>query len=184
MIITVSGIPGAGSTTAARGLAEKLKHKVLTVGEIYKMYAEKSGVPRQEIHKMWEIHSQKPEEEERFHRALDEEVRRVCEEKKNLIVNGKLAGFQLKNADFRVLLIAPLEVRAKRTAQRDKMSIDAARASIEEREMYERMEWKRMYNFDYARDIDIYDLVLNTANLGAEQEIEAIYAVLKIKKKI
>lgn len=184
MIITISGIPGAGSTTAARGIAEKLGYDILTVGEIYKKYAEKQGISRAEIHKLWEIHAKNPEEEEEFHKALDEEVKNVCRQKKDIVLNGKLAAFQIPNADFKILLIAPLEVRARRSAARDKIPAMDAKKSIEEREMYERMEWKRIYGFDYAREIEAYDMILNTGNFDSEQTIEMIHHALKLKKKI
>ena len=53
MIITVSGVPGAGATTVSEHLAKKLRYKLVTVGELHKRLAEEEGIPSAEFEKAW-----------------------------------------------------------------------------------------------------------------------------------
>ncbi|MBI4215057.1 cytidylate kinase family protein [archaeon] len=181
MIITVSGQPGAGSTTAAAILQQKLgpTYKIITVGELFKKMALEKGIPPAEVEKFWQTEEGKSE---KTHHYLDDLTRRTAREEKDAILNCKLAAFQAQNADIKVLLIAPLQVRAERKSKSDMASLEATRKSLSERENIERSEWKRIYGFDYVADLDYYDLVINTKSWGAEKVANIIINALREKR--
>jgi cytidylate kinase len=169
MIITIGSLPGAGSTTAAREIAKKLGYKLFTVGEMHKKVAAEEGISSAELEKMWEMGAKNPAELKRFHNALDKYQKDAARKNKNAVFNGKLSAFQIPWAGLKVFLIAPIEVRAERVAGREKMPVAKALRSIKEREEWERKEWQKIYGFDYAKERDIYDLIINTAHWNVKQ---------------
>ena len=184
MIITISGPPGAGTTTVSKLLAEKLGYKIITVGEIYKKLAEEKGIKREQIHKMWEIHAKNPAEEKRFHEELDRMQKEIAKKEKKAIFNGKLSAFQIPWADLKILLKASLEIRAKRIAGREGITEKKAAESVKEREMFERTEWKKIYGIDYVKDNEIYDVILNTDYWNAKEVAEIIHKIISLKKEV
>ena len=144
MIITISGQPGAGSTTISKLLSKKISYKLVTIGEINKQIAKEQGMT---IEQFWKHLEEQPEKLEKFHKQLDEKQKKLAKEG-NIIMNGKLSAFQIPQAKIKILLTAELETRAQRTMQRDKGTIEQAREKITQREQMERKDWKQIYGFD------------------------------------
>jgi len=179
MIITIGGLPGAGSTTVVEALAKKLKYKTVEVGGLWRKIAAEEGVSSAEVEKFWKEGAKDPAELKRLHNSLDKMQKDLARKNKNTIFNGKLSAFQIPWADLKIFLIAPLETRAERTAKREGISKERAARGIKEREDYERKEWKKIYGFDYVLDRSIYDLVINTAHLDAKQTVKIIEMAVK-----
>lgn len=78
-----------------------------------------------------------------------------------------------------VRVIAPLEVRAARLVTRHGIAMSAAlaqaRASDRARSRYLRLNYGKSAQID---DPDLYDLVINTANLDVEQAARVIFAAV------
>jgi len=181
MIITIGGLPGAGSTTVAQAVAKKLDYKLVTVGEMHKQIAAQEGISSAELEKIWEIGATNPTELKRFHNALDKYQKDIARKSRNAVFNGKLSAFQIPWAGMKVFLVAPLETRAERVAGREGITKEKAAKSIKEREEWERKEWKKIYGFDYAAERDIYDLVINTARWTANQIAKIIEMAVEKK---
>jgi cytidylate kinase len=181
MIITISGVPGAGATTVAESLAKRLKYKLVTVGELHKRLAEEEGIASSEFEKAWIKGMKSPHEWKLFHNRLDQMQKDLARKHKNLVVNGKLSAFQIPWADLKILLVAPLEVRAKRVAEREKITKAKALKSIKEREELERKEWRNIYGFDYVQDKDVYDFVINTSHWNSEHIAELIEKMVSLR---
>lgn len=179
MIITIGGLPGAGSTTVVEALAKKLKYKTVEVGQLWRAIAAEEGVTGAEAEKFWKQGAKDPVELKRLHNSLDKMQKDLARKNKDIIFNGKLSAFQIPWAELKVFLIAPLDTRAERTAKRENISVERAARGIKEREEYERREWKKIYGFDYAADRNIYDLVINTAHLDAKQVVKIVEMAVK-----
>jgi cytidylate kinase len=180
MIITISGQPGAGSTTLAKQVAKKIKHRLLTVGEIHKRIAADHGMT---IKEYWEHQRKNPAAERRFHKELDAYQKRAAK-RGRIVVNGKLSAFQIPDADLKILITASLKERAKRTIKRDGGTIKNAEAAIKKRETIERRDWKKIYGFDYVKDTSAYDFVIDTTRLNAKQTLNVISDIIsKVKKR-
>lgn len=183
MRITISGQPGAGSTTTATLVQKRLgsgSYKILTMGEICKQMALEKGIPAGELDRWWASEEGKSE---RTHHYLDGLTRKMAAAEKDVILNCKLAAFQVPDADLKVLLVAPLKVRAERKSKSDKTTYEAAFNSLGNREKMERMEWKRMYGYDYVADVEQYDLIINTGKWNAENVSEIIMHALQNRNK-
>jgi cytidylate kinase len=73
---------------------------------------------------------------------------------------------------LKILLIAPKEVRLKRIAQRDGLSLEEAEKRTLYREQIEKERYKRYYGIDVS-DPSIYDLIVDT-NLYPFEEMKKI----------
>ncbi len=176
MIITISGEPGAGSTTIARLLSKKTGYPILTVGEIHKKIAREQGLT---VEEHWERLRKDEKKLEEFHKKIDEEQKKEASKHENLIINGKLSAFQIPNAELKVLLIAESRERARRIAGREGISQREALERMAEREAIERKEWRRMYGFDYVEDKNAYDMIIDSTNMTPEEIVEKIMEVIK-----
>lgn len=171
-VIVVSGPPGVGSTTIAKELAKKLKFRVFTLGFLQKGLAkEKNKNQSRAALKVWKT---KLGRSKSLHYSLDklqiEEAR-----KGNVVICSKLGIHFLKNvATFTIWLEADLLTRAKRSAKRDKIPLKEAKKTISERENIEREEWKKIYGFDYFKQREEADLVLDTSNLTVKETVDKI----------
>ena len=178
MRITISGQPGAGSTTIASLLAKKLKYRQLLMGELHKKIAK---AHKMTIKEYWEHQEQNPKEQRRFHNELDALQKQEAKKNRNIVINGKLSAFQIPNAEIKVLLKASLLERAKRTVERDGGNIISAAWNIFQREQMERNEFRKIYGFDYVADKKYYNVIINTDDKKPNEIAEII---LKQMKKV
>ena len=129
MLITVSGPPGAGKSTAATGLAAAFDLEHVSGGDIFRDLAAERDMTPLEFNKL-------AEEDESIDRDLDARLRRTAAESDDVVLESRLAGWlAADHADFRLWLDAPLEVRARRIAARgiSTMSVSLQRAVFSER---------------------------------------------------
>lgn len=89
--------------------------------------------------------------------------------KGDVVVEAHLGGWVLHDvADLNVYLNAPLEVRIKRIAIRDKMYENKALRETLKREELQWQRFKKYYGFDIT-DLSVFDLVINTAKFKPEE---------------
>jgi cytidylate kinase len=72
-------------------------------------------------------------------------------------------------------------VRAQRLAGRDKISLSEADRTLDEKEKLERMNWQKIYGFDYFEQEADADLVIDTSTMTPKEIVEKI--VEEIKKR-
>ena len=157
LVITVSGLAGSGTTTLCRNLARHYGFKHIYAGLIFRQMAKEMGMTLEEFQEYAELH---PE--------IDREVdRRQVEAAKecNVVIEGRLAGWMVKNADLKIWLDAPMMERARRVARREGISVEEAFIQIAEREKGNRKRYLNLYGID-IEDKSIYDLIINTAKWG------------------
>ena len=201
VVVVISGQPGAGSTTTARLLAEKLGVAFFSVGRVFKDIARgkvkkayyytflknlcaargleipdmSAGDDSHAATSFWDTPLGKSKE---LHNILDELSNKLAE-KGDVVIDGKLALRLVKNADLRVWLEASLNERARRAAERDSISLSEAKHLVSKRQEKEREEWKRIYGFDYWEQKWSADLLIDTTNISPSKIVNNIIAVLK-----
>lgn len=172
MLVTVSGPPGSGKSTAAAGLARALELDHVSGGDIFRELAAERELTVAEFGEL-------AESDERIDRNLDERLRGIATNRDDVVLESRLAGWMAgEYADLRIWLDAPLEVRATRIADREGWSVDEAREHTREREASERRRYLEYYDIDFA-DRSIYDLALNTARWDADTELELLIAAVE-----
>jgi len=176
MKITIAGEPGAGSTTIAKRLAKKTNYKLITTGEIVKQIAKQKN---KTIEQLWQKQDKNPKKEKQFNNKINKQQKEQAKKYKNVIINGKLSAYNNPKAELKILLIAELKTRAKRTAKRDNRTIKKQQQELKKREQEERNNWKKMYKFDYIKDRENYNMIIDTTNLTPIKIINAIIKEIK-----
>jgi cytidylate kinase len=159
MLVTVSGPAGSGKSTTAADLAAALGIEHVSGGDIFRTLAAERGYSPVEF-------NERAEEDPQIDRDLDRRLRQMALERDDLLLESRLAGWLAGGeADFRIWLDAPIEVRAARVADREGKRIELAREETERREESEARRYRDYYGID-VDDRSIYDVVLNTARWG------------------
>jgi cytidylate kinase len=174
MIVALGGPPGGGKSTAAALYVRRHGGALLSAGEAFRELAKARGLSLQEFGAYAEAH---PEVD----RELDAMViRRALSlaSRGDVVTEGRLQAVLLHREGakvLRVLIHAPLDVRAARVAERDRQPVEVARREILAREASERARYRELYGVD-PNDPAHYDLVLDSSELSPEAIVAAIRA--------
>jgi len=120
---------------------------------VFRQIAKERGMTLDEFSKYAELHPSTD-------RMIDRRTADAAKEG-NVLIDGRLAGWMAKKADVKILLTAPLEVRAKRIARREGRRYREVLKETMIRERSEAKRFKKFYGID-VKDYSIFDLVLNT----------------------
>jgi cytidylate kinase len=157
VLITISGLPGSGTTTLSRLVAEQLGLERVPGGEVFRLMAAEAGMSLADFG----IHAQS-------HPEIDRELDRRLEERASeggCVVESRLAGWLAHRADLpsvRVWVDCADEIRAERVAVRDGTTPAQALVDNEERAAVEHRRYLTVYDID-LRDRSIYQLVLDSS---------------------
>ncbi len=200
-VIVLSGVPGAGTSSAARGVAKALSLKYFSPGRLFKdvglgnlseqhYYSDfidickKLGVEIPEMSEKDDSHADmivwqsELGDNPNFHKAIDELQVRLAK-KGDIVIDGKLSVRMIPEADLSVWLEASLDERAKRTSQRDDVGLQEAKSIVKKREETERGEWTRIYGFDYFDQKLEADLLIDTSGANTDDTVQEILDFLK-----
>lgn len=177
IVITISGMPGAGSSTNSKLLAKRLNLAHFSAGDYYKKNAVREGINEKETATATEALKKK---------GVDISIERIQDDlakKGNIVIEAKIAVHYLKKkADFSIWLKASDEVRAKRIMGRDDLTEKEALKIIKERDKIERESFKKTYGFDTFDQEKEADIVIDTGNKKPEDIVNMI--VKEINKKL
>lgn len=169
--IVISGPPGSGKTTQAKLLAEAFNLKHYSAGRVFREIAAKRGVTVEDLSRMA---LQDP--------SIDFEVdRRTLEvvREDDIVIDGHLAAWIVADyVDLRVYITAPLALRVLRIASRDNVPIERALRETLIRENTQRRRFIEYYGID-INDLSIFDVVINSKNIGISEAFEIIKKALK-----
>jgi cytidylate kinase len=110
---------------------------------------------------------------------LDSFARKEAE-RGNVIIDGHAAPWLLKDlATLRVAVVASLNTRVKRLAERDGKPFDQVMEETLVREEVERRRYLKWYNID-IRDFTDFDMVVNSERFSPNEIVEIILKALEI----
>ena len=118
MQITVSGLPGSGTTTTSRLLAEYYELELISSGEAFRKIAREKGMSLAEFGAM-------AEKDPSIDLAIDKNQRAIVRSQENLILESRLAGHMAKDVPnvLKIWIKAPLPVRVKRIHEAGEIGI-------------------------------------------------------------
>ena len=172
MIITIGGLAGTGTTTLSEVLSEKLDVPYISAGFVFREMAAERGMSVLEF-------SEFAEGNDEIDKEIDRRQAEKAKSSDNLILEGRLSAFFVENADLRVWLMTPFDVRSQRISQREDKSVDVANNEIIIREESEALRYKEIHDID-INQMDIYDLIINTDSFDPESISEIITTTLKV----
>ncbi len=195
--ITISGLPGCGSTTLLSLLKEHLQPqgwKGFSGGEFMRAYALEKGLFREDRG----LHHAATDYEDDFDRKIDFGMREKLEQGKKWIIEAWLSGFFAQGVDraLKVLLYCSDDaVRIDRIVNRDDVSVTEAKSHIHERTQKNIAKWSRMYRGEWIKWVvvagkasatepidfwkpSLYDLSIDTYSTNREQTLKKVLKAL------
>jgi len=192
--VVVSGLPGAGSTTLAKLLKEKLDWEYFSGGDFMRSYAISKGLfdPSTKTHHYATAYS------EEFDREVDYGMRRNFIEKEGVVYDSWLCGFLAQGVPgtFKILVTCSEDtVRVDRLANRDKLTIAEAKEHIFDREKKNVEKWRKMYQKEWDEWVvepgivgpdkevyywypEMYDLVIDTFKVSKQEAFDLAWRSL------
>ena len=173
-IVTISGLPGSGTSTTCDLLQERLGWHYVNSGQTFRQMAKEAGVSLAD----W---GQRAEEDAQIDRAVDDRMMQQAQQHKGTILEGRITGWMVLQHPlpaFKVWLQAYPNVRAQRVGDREGQQADQALAAMEKHEQSEARRYTEHYGINIA-DLSIYDLVIDTALWSPEQIAEQIVVALQ-----
>jgi CMP/dCMP kinase len=173
LLVTISGLPGSGTSTVARLVAPELGLAHVDGGTIFRQLAADAGRSLADFSRYAERH-----------REIDIELdRRLADRahRGDVVLESRLAGWIATNEGLtavRVWIACPDDVRAGRVALRDGVDIADSAAANRARERSERDRYGRYYGIDLD-DLSIYDLVLDSGGAAPEELAGEIVAAAR-----
>jgi cytidylate kinase len=161
MRITVSGLPGSGTTSLSRYLAEHHGFDMISAGEVFRQLAREHNMELSAFGRL-------AEEDPSYDKMIDARQKEIAQTQNNIIVEGRLSGWMVPQADLKIWLHAPIGCRIKRIATRDEVTDElTAEALTLEREACEAGRYRSYYNIDIS-DLLIYHIVLDSERWNIE----------------
>jgi cytidylate kinase len=173
--IVISGPPAVGKTTVAKGLANEFNLTYLSGGDVLKDLAKEHGF---EIDgdDWWDTEEGMKFLEQRA--ANSEFVKKVYEKLIKLFKKGGMVITSytlpwLVDDGIKIWLDGSHDSSSKRMQNRDNMSSKEAFEITKDRYDKNKVLYKKLYDFDFGEDVSVFDKIINTDNLSANQVIEA-----------
>jgi len=177
MIITITGLPGSGKSTAADALAKKFNLKRYYIGGLRREMAKEKGLTLKELNEIGET-------EDWTDKLVDDYQKKLGETEDNFIIEGRTSFFLIPNS-LKIFLTVDLQVGAERIFKEIKNSTQDKRnegqfASVEEtleslknRINSDTKRYQKYYNIDIL-DQKHYDVVLSTTSLNPDEVVQIL----------
>ena len=172
--VVLSGPPAIGKTTVAKGLADEFNLKYLSGGDILKELASEQGFSSSG-NDWWDTEdgmkflAQRKENPE-FDKKVDEKLIQLFETGNVVITSYTLPW--LTDNGIKIWLDGTVENSAKRMQNRDNMDENLALDVVKKRYNENKIIYKNLYNFEFGDDLSVFDKIIKTDVLDAEQVLE------------
>lgn len=168
MLITISGLPGSGTTTVSHLVADALGLERVPGGEVFRQLAVEAGMSLAQFGVYAQDH---PEIDVELDRRLEARARQG-----GCVIESRLAGWLTSRAGLvalRVWVDCDEAVRAARVALREGTAREVAAADNRARSELEHDRYRAIYAIDLS-DRSTYDLVLESTTTRPEELAAAI----------
>jgi len=192
--VVVSGLPGAGSTTLAKKLQQKLGWEYFSGGDWMRSYAITHGLFDGDK----KVHHDQSIIQDEVDRQMDHGMRANMVEKSEKIYDSWLCGFLAQGVPgtFKILCVCSDDaLRVDRIANRDELTIKEAKKHIFDREKKNVEKWNKMYAKEWEEWVvqsgivdrgkkpyywypEMYDLVIDTFSASKEEAFRAAWKAI------
>jgi cytidylate kinase len=180
--VVISGWPAVGKTTIAENIAKEFDLKLWNGGDILKMMAYERGYSSSLNHDWWDTEEAIAFMKERnndpnFDREVDNRLIGLVNGG-NVVVTSYTLPW-ISDATVNFWLEGSVDNRAKRLAMRDKISIPEAKRIVLRRDNENKLIYKRIYDFSFGENLDVFDFALNTDLLSLDCLIDLSKRIVK-----
>jgi len=179
MIITISGMPGSGKTTVGRILAERLRYKFYSMGDLRGKMAMERGLTIDQLNELGE-------KEDWTDREVDEYQKKLGKDEDNFIVDGWVSWKFIPHS-FKVLLEVGHRTAAERVFRHQRpdedrqAAVEGMQRMLEHRLKESGERYKKYYGIANFLDRRHYDLVVDTNRIDAEHVAQRVLDAVKEK---
>ena len=179
--IIISGPPAIGKTTVAKGLAKEFGLKYLSGGDVLKELAKEQGFHTggddwwDTPEGMTFLNQRKTNQE--FDKKVDEKLRELFDKGGMIITSYTLPW--LVTGGIKIWLEGSQENSAKRMTSRDNLSSEGALEIVKKRFQENKLIYKKLYGFDFGENLSIFDKIINTDGLSANEVLSIAKSVVK-----
>lgn len=169
-LVTISGLPGAGTSTLGRAVAAALDLAHVDGGQVFRALAAERG---HDVHAFGAVAEADP--------SIDQELdARLARHGAggDVVLESRLAGWIATNEGLdalRVWLHCDDDERARRVAAREGTTPEVAAAENRRREASEAQRYRAYYGIDLA-DLSPYDLVLDSTATPVDDLVAKVLA--------
>ncbi|HUU76339.1 MAG TPA: AAA family ATPase [Methanoregulaceae archaeon] len=176
MRVTVSGLPGSGTSSLAKAISSRHGYELISAGEVFRQMAEERKMDLAEFGRL-------AREDPSFDKLIDDRQRENAMKRDDIIVEGRLSGWFVKDADLKIWLSASLQCRVERIIDRDQTADKETALKLTlEREECEAVRYHNYYSIDIS-DLSPYHLVLDSERFGVEELANLVDTALEIVRK-
>ena len=175
--IIISGLPGSGKGKLSIELSKKFRWKIFSAGDLWRRkYNRKYPDKGRTFEEFWKSQSKKEQQK------IDKKIRHAIEQG-NIIGEFRYATICNGLSALLVFLNPSLDIRAERALKIKKYDVETlqkVKKILLQREQDELKIGRELHGQDYDfRNLDNYDLILDTGKLSIKEEVEKIAELLK-----
>ncbi|MCL7410801.1 MAG: AAA family ATPase [Methanosarcinaceae archaeon] len=170
MLLSISGLPGSGTTTVSKLLAKHYGVDLVNAGDVFRGLAKEHGMTLAEFGAL-------AESDASIDVKIDERQKEIASTRDNIILEGRLAGYMAENA-LKVWIKAPINVRVKRISGREGTPADVMLDETIKREASEAIRYEEIYGIG-IEDMSIYDLVIDSGKWDQFEIMKIIISAIE-----
>lgn len=179
--VIISGPPAIGKTTVGKGLAKEFNMKYLSGGDVLKELATEEGF-HTEGDDWWDrpdgmkfLNQRKTNPE--FDKKVDNKLKELFS-KGGVVITSYTLPWLVEDG-IKIWLAGSQENSAKRMTTRDNLSIKDALEIVKKRYDENKMIYKKLYGFDFGENLSVFDKIIDTDDLGAEEVLSVAKSVVR-----
>lgn len=175
----MSGFTGTGKSTLGRRLADYYQIRYISGGTALKKLLAGEGATKDVG--WWERGAgaeamQVRKSDPSFDRRVDQELMRLAQEKRDLIIDSWTLPYLLKSPDrLAIFLKADLEERADRIMRRDRISYEKALKEIKRKDLESKEIYNQIYGFKMGEDLSPFQLVIDNTRFSPKETFGVVF---------
>jgi len=179
----ICGLTGTGKSTIAKAIAEAMNYEYLPSSVLFREFA---GIDKKTAG-FWTHKEGQEFIEERLKSDIDEQFDKylldLIDKKDNFVIDSWTMPWLYKEPCLKIYLKCPFSVRINRVMLRDKLNEEDAKNAVKKKDQDTRKIYLQKYFFDIFKDIEDFDLVLNTQYFDAKGAILYVLNYVKTVEK-